>query len=214
MHRLRSNILLCLVPFIAVFVLSYSSAAPVDERIVKIQKAYENIKDLRGSFVQKSYIKDLKKTETYKGTFSIKRPMMMKWSYQGANAQDVVINNDEITIYQKREKQAFQGTFDRETYGQAPMALLSGFGKIEEEFTITDKRGKLILKPKKPMGAILSIEMELSDSEFPITSFTVIDSYSNRITMDLKDVKINTGVEDAFFRPDLPKDVTILRQNP
>lgn len=191
-----------------------ASAASVDERIINIQKAYEDIKDMKGSFVQKSFIKDLKKTDTFKGTFYIKRPLRMRWSYEGMNAQDVLINNDEITIFQKKEKQAFQGTFDRQTYGQAPIALLSGFGKIGEEFTVTDNRGKLMLKPKKPMGGILSIEMELSDSEFPIKSFTVIDSYTNRITMELRDVKINTGVEDALFHPALPKDVTIFRQNP
>jgi outer membrane lipoprotein carrier protein len=194
-------------------ILPSAYATSVDVEIIKIQKAYENIKDIKGSFIQKSYIKDLKKTETFKGTFYIKRPLRMKWSYEGNNAQDVLINNDEITIYQKKEKQAFRGRFDRETYGQAPIALLSGFGSIQEEFTVSDKEGKLLLKPKKPMGGILSIEMELSDGTFPIRSFTVIDSYSNRITMDLRDVRINTGLEDAFFNPALPKDVKIFRQD-
>jgi outer membrane lipoprotein carrier protein len=194
-------------------ILPSAYATSVDVEIIKIQKAYENIKDIKGSFIQKSYIKDLKKTETFKGTFYIKRPLRMKWSYEGNNAQDVLINNDEITIYQKKEKQAFRGRFDRETYGQAPIALLSGFGSIQEEFTVSDKEGKLLLKPKKPMGGILSIEMGLSDGTFPIRSFTVIDSYSNRITMDLRDVRINTGLEDAFFNPALPKDVKIFRQD-
>ena len=190
-----------------------ASAASVDEQVIKIQKAYENIKDIKGSFVQKSFMKDLKKTETFNGSFYIKRPMKMKWSYEGSNAQDVLINNDEITIYQKQEKQAFQGRFDRDTYGQAPIALLSGFGKIQDEFTVSNKQGNLLLKPKKPMGGVLSIEIELSNSEFPIKSFTVIDSYSNRITMELTDVKINTGLADSFFDQTLPKDVTIIRQN-
>jgi outer membrane lipoprotein carrier protein len=199
--------------FIFGLFLSPTSAASVDVEVIRIQKAYENIKDIRGSFIQKSFLKDLKKTETFKGRFFIKRPMKMKWSYEGGNAQDVLLNNDEITIYQKKEKQAFQGTFDRDTYGQAPIALLSGFGRIQEEFSVSDKKGKLLLKPKKSMGGVLSIEIELSDDAFPIKSFTVIDSYSNRIEMDLADVKINTGLEDALFDPALPKDVTIYRQN-
>jgi outer membrane lipoprotein carrier protein len=193
--------------------LTPASAASVDVEIIRIQKAYENIKDIRGSFIQKSFMKDLKKTETFKGQFYIKRPMKMKWSYEGNNAQDVLINKDEITIYQKKEKQAFQGKFDRDTYGQAPIALLNGFGNIQEEFAVSDKKGKLFLKPKKPMGGVLSIEIELSEGEFPIRSFTVIDSYANRIEMVLTDVKINTGLEDAFFDPALPKGVTIFRQN-
>lgn len=187
--------------------------ASVDEEIAKIQQAYENIKDISGAFVQKSYIKDLKHTETFKGQFFIKRPMKMKWSYMGGNAQDVLINNEAITIYQVKEKQAFKGTFDRNTYGQAPIALLSGFGKIQEEFTVTDQKGKLLLKPKKTMGEIISIEIETAEGVFPIKSFTIHDSLSNRIEMTLKDVSINSGLKDDFFELALPKGVAVFDQN-
>lgn len=190
------------------------AAASVEEEIVKIQKAYENIKDISGSFIQKSHIKDLKRTDTFKGQFFIKRPMKMKWNYKGDNAQDVLIDNDKIIIYQKKEKQAFKGKFDRETYGQAPIALLSGFGKIQEEFNVSEKNGKLILTPKKPMGGIQTIEIEPSGGEFPIKSFVINDTYANRIEMTLKDVKINTGLEDKFFELSLPKGVTIYEHNP
>jgi chaperone LolA len=190
---------------------AFSSA---EEEMAKIQKAYENIKDISGNFVQKSHIKDLKRTDTFQGQFIIKRPMKMKWNYKGENPQEVLINNEEITIYQKKEKQAFKGKFDRETYGQAPISLLSGFGKIQEEFTVSEKNGKLILKPKLPMGGILSIEIEPAQGAFPIKSFTVYDSYSNKIEMTLKDIKINTGFEDKLFELSLPKGVTVFQQNP
>jgi outer membrane lipoprotein carrier protein len=191
-----------------------AAASSADEEITRIQNAYEGLKDISGSFVQKSYIKDLKKTETFSGKFFIKRPMKMRWNYTGENAQDVLINNDEIIIYQKKEKQAFRSKFDRGTYGQAPIALLSGFGNIKEEFSVAEKSGKLLLRPKKPMGGILSIEIETSGDEFPIRSFTIHDSYSNRIEMTLKDIKINAGLEDKFFELSLPKGVTVLEHNP
>ncbi len=198
---------------IAQFLLiSASSAYSADDEVTRIQKAYENIKDISGNFIQKSYIKDLKRTDTFKGRFFIKRPMKMKWEYKGDNAQEVFISNDRIFVYQIREKQAFSSKFDRETYGQAPIALLSGFGKIKEEFSVTDKAGKLILKPRKPMGGILSIEITPSEGEFPIGSFTIYDSYSNKIEMLLKDVKINTGLEDKLFEPLIPEGVNILTQ--
>jgi outer membrane lipoprotein carrier protein len=208
------------VLIISLFTLHFSvfttslNAFSVEGDIAKIQKAYENIKDISGSFVQKSYIKDLKRIDTFKGQFFIKRPLEMKWAYKGDDAQEVFINNDEITIYQKKEKQAFRGKFDRDTYGQAPIALLSGFGKIQEEFFISGKNGKLLLKPKKSMRGILLIEVEPSGGEFPIRSFIINDSYSNRIEMILDNIKINTGLEDKLFRPSIPKDVTIYEYNP
>ena len=219
MNRLKINFRYSVFFFLlfTVYWLLFSvsfSAASAEEEVLKIQKAYEKIKDISGNFVQKSYIKDLKRTDTFKGQFFIKRPMKMKWSYKGENSQEVLITNEEITIYQKKEKQAFKGRFDRETYGQAPIALLSGFGKIQEEFNVSEKNGKLILKPQKPMGGILTIEIEPSEGEFPIKSFTINDSLSNRIEMALKDIKVNTGLEDKFFELSLPKGVNIFEHTP
>jgi outer membrane lipoprotein-sorting protein len=184
-------------------------ADTVEEEISRIQTAYEKLSDLKGSFVQKSHIKDLRRTDTYKGQFFIKRPMKMKWEYRGEKAQEIYISNDRITIYQKKEKQAFSGKFDRNTYGQSPIALLGGFGKIQEEFSVTSKDGNLILKPKTPMKGIISIEIEPSDGEFPISSLTIRDSYSNRIEIRLKDITINSGLKEGLFEPSLPKDVNV-----
>ena len=64
------------------------------------------------------------------------------------------------------------------------------------------------------MGGILSIEIEPSQGEFPIRSFIINDSHSNRIEIILNDIKINTGLEDKLFRPSIPKDVTIYELNP
>ncbi|OGW41535.1 MAG: hypothetical protein A2Y97_04845 [Nitrospirae bacterium RBG_13_39_12] len=185
------------------------SASSCKEDITKIQKAYENIKDIKGGFVQKSHIKDLKRTDTYEGEFFIKTPLKMKWDYKGDMAQEVIINNGDIFIYQKKEKQAFRGKFDKDTYGQAPIALLNGFGRINEEFHVSKEKDRLILKPKNPMGSIISVEIEPSENEFPINSFTINDSRSNRVEIVLKDVKINTGLKDSLFELSLPKSVTI-----
>jgi len=167
------------------------------------------IGDIRGSFIQKSHIKDLKRTDTYIGEFLIKRPFKMKWEYKGEIPQEVFIKNDEIIIYQKKARQAFKGKFERDTYGQAPIALLGGFGRIQEEFSVTERNGRLLLKPKKPMGAVVSIEIKPSEGEFPINSFVIHDSHANRIEITLKNVKVNTGLKDGLFEPSFPRDVEI-----
>ncbi len=184
-------------------------ASSVDEEIQKIQKSYESIKDIRGNFIQKSSIKDLKRTDTYKGQFFVKIPKKLRWEYQGEVPQEVFINNDQILIYQKKEKQAFKSKFDWNTYGQAPIALLNGFGKIQDEFLVSQKNGNLMLKPKQTMGGILSVEIVLSEGGFPISSFTIRDSHSNKIEIILTDIKINTDLKDALFEPSLPKDIKI-----
>lgn len=204
------------VIYIFIFTLfSLFSFAPevngTEPGVEKIQKAYEGLKDLKGNFVQTSHIKDLKRTDTYKGSFMIKMPALMKWHYRAADNKEteVFLKNDELIIYQKQEKQAFRARFDRETYGQAPLAILGGFGKIEQEFDISSKGEKLILKPKKPMGAFISIELTLSGNGFPIAVLSIIDKRANRIDIAFKDVALNTGVKDSVFNFSLPKGVSM-----
>jgi outer membrane lipoprotein carrier protein len=191
-----------------------SYALSASEKVDGIQKAYENIKDISGSFTQKSYLKDLKRTDTYNGQLFIKKPQKMKVIYKGENPAEIFISNDSVVIYQKKEKQAYKSAFDSNTYGQTPIVLLSGLGKMQEEFSVTEKNGRLFLKPKKPMGKILSLEVETSDGEFPIKSLTIHDSASNTITIALKDIKINTGIDDKVFEPSLPKGTAIVEHNP
>jgi outer membrane lipoprotein carrier protein len=203
------SFLFCIFPLAGT---SYALSA--GEKVAGIQKAYENIKDISGSFTQKSYLKDLKRTDTYNGQLFIKKPQKMKVIYKGENSAEIFINNDSVVIYQKKEKQAFKSAFDSNTYGQTPIVLLSGLGKIQEEFSVTEKNGRLFLKPKKPMGTILSLEVETSDGEFPIKALTIHDSASNMITITLKDIKINTGIDDKVFEPSLPKGTPIVEHNP
>lgn len=200
--------------FLTIYVSPSFALQAVDE-VTRIQKAYENIKDIKGNFTQKSYIKDLKRTDTYKGRFFIKPPKV-KWEYKGDKPQVVYITGSDIIIYQKKEKQVFTSKFDRSTYGQAPIALLSGFGNIDKEFDVSDdtlnSSNRLILKPKKPMGNISQIELSLSGGEFPIESLTIIDALSNRVDIYLTDVGINAGLKDKMFEFYLPEDATLFQQ--
>ncbi len=189
-----------------------AAASDADQQIARIQKAYENIKDLKGSFVQKSVIKDLDKTETYKGEFFIKPPLKMKWVYKGKDAQDLTINNDTVLIYKKGDNQAYKSRFDRKTYGQTPVALLGGFGNIKEEFIASGKDDSIILKPRRPMGNVTSIRVRTSEEGFPIRSFVINDSHSNVVEIVISDVKINTGLKDSIFSLSLPKEVNVLEQ--
>ncbi len=191
-----------------------SISSELDDNIEKIQKAYEKNKDLKGSFTQKNIIKDLNKTDAYKGEFFIKQPLRMKWVYTGKAAQDVFINNDAVLIYKRGDKQAYKGKFDRATYGQTPAALLSGFGNIREEFTITGKGNTLLLKPKKSIGNVTSISLTMSEEDFPIQSFTIQDGRSNVIEIMLKNVKLNTGLKDSLFEFSLPKGVHVYEYSP
>jgi outer membrane lipoprotein carrier protein len=191
-----------------------SASAELDRNIETIQKAYEKIKDMKGSFTQKNTITDLNKTDTYKGEFFIKQPLRMKWVYSGKTAQDIYISDETVLIYKSGDKQAYKAKFDKSTYGQTPVALLSGFGNIRQEFNISGRGNTLLLIPKNPLGSVSSITVVLSKGEFPIKSFTIQDGRSNVIEIMLTGVRVNNGLKDSFFEFSLPAGVNVYEYNP
>lgn len=211
-HQVSFFVIAALAVFIHSAVPTNSCASDADQQIARIQKAYETIRDLKGTFVQKSLIRDLNKTEIYRGRFFIKPPFKMKWEYKGKTAQDLTINNDTVLIYKKGDNQAYKSKFDRQTYGQTPVALLGGFGNVKDEFLVSVKDDTLVLTPKKPMGNITSIRIRTSEEGFPIRYFAIYDSYSNMVEIVLNGVSINTGIKDSVFDLSLPKEVNVFEQ--
>ncbi|MBI5632418.1 MAG: outer membrane lipoprotein carrier protein LolA [Nitrospirae bacterium] len=207
---MKKNVLMVLT-LLLTLIPSVSFAAGTDDAVARIQKAYEGIKDMKGTFVQKNVIRDLNKTDTYTGEFFVKRPLRMKWAYKGKASQDLLINNDTVLIYKKGDNQAYRSKFNKETYGQSPVVLLTGMGNIKEEFTITGSEKILTLKPKKSMAGIVSITLHLSDTDFPIRAFTIRDG-RNTVEIELKEIKINTGIKDSLFDLNLPKGVNVYEQ--
>jgi outer membrane lipoprotein carrier protein len=189
---------------------SVSYAAGLEDSVDKIQKAYDEVVDVRGNFVQKNTIKELKHTYTYKGSFYIKSPKI-RWEFTGEKAQTVYIDKEHIIIYQKKEKQVFKSKFDKATYGQTPLAFLMGLGNIREEFDAASGPGNtIVLKPKKSMGSITRIEIKPAQGAFPIKAITIIDKLSNITNITLSDVRVNTGLKDSLFRFTPPKGVAIM----
>ncbi|MBI4838215.1 MAG: outer membrane lipoprotein carrier protein LolA [Nitrospirae bacterium] len=196
---------------------TFASAATVDEITASLQKKYGEINDVSGKFSQKSYIKDLEKTEKYEGRFFISmRPVMkMKWIYTSPRDEEVFINGADIWMYKRSEKQALKGKFGKDAYGQVPMALLNSIGDLKANFDITVlKDDTLELKPKQQMGFIKKIHLVTDTKEFPVKSFTMFDVYGNRIEISVKDAQINSGLGEQVFIFKAPSGVEVFEFNP
>lgn len=174
-----------------------------------IQSAYKNLTDAKGAFVQKSFIKEIGETETYKGDFYMKIPSKMFYKYRQGSKDKVLVEGNTILLYQQNQNQVVKSKFDPASYGAAPVALLGGLGNLQREFNITEKNGKLLLTPKGPMGGITLLEIVPSKNPFPIKSMTM-HMKSSTISLTFEDVKTNTGIKDSVFRLNQPAGAAFL----
>ena len=194
-----------------------SYASDVDKLVTLIEDRSRTIQDIQGRFIQKSYIKDLDRTESYKGEFFISRRSgtKMKWIYEKPRDEEVIITGTDIWIYKRSEKQALKSRFSEGSYGQTPIALLSSLQNLRNNFDITMAGHRVLrLLPKRPMGAVKKVLLRVDDNNFPITGFTFIDAYDNRIDIEITDVRINPGLKDSIFVFKAPPGVEVFDFNP
>lgn len=182
-----------------------------DTALSKLNKAYKNINDASGSFIQTSYIKDLDKTQKFKGRFFIKGDKI-RWQYEGEFPQVIFLNRETLIVYDRKRKQAIQSIFSEEKYGQLPIALLSRMADFEKDFEITEKsENTLILIPKTKMGNIKKIEITIQDEDFPIKLLKFIDTSANTVRIDFYSVTINKNLKDSIFQFIPKKDDNVLK---
>ena len=182
-----------------------------DTALSKLNKAYKNINDASGSFIQTSYIKDLDKTQKFKGRFFIKGDKI-RWQYEGEFPQVIFLNRETLIVYDRKRKQAIQSIFSEEKYGQLPIALLSRIADFEKDFEITEKsENTLILIPKTKMGNIKKIEITIQDEDFPIKLLKFIDTSVNTVRIDFYSVTINKNLKDSIFQFIPKKDDNVLK---
>ncbi|GBE05740.1 MAG TPA: outer membrane lipoprotein chaperone LolA [Nitrospirae bacterium] len=204
------------ISLLAVFMLStISSASTVDTIVEKIQNKDKEIQNMRGTFLQTSYITDLDRVERYEGEFFVKKPSSMKWTYSKPRDEEITISGNTTWIYKRSEKQALRTTFSRDSYGQVPLALINSLGSLKNDFDIKlIKENTLELTPKNRMGFIEKILLETGSGDFPVKTFKIFDTHGNRILITLKDVRINPGLEDSFFMFKAPAGVEVFDFNP
>jgi len=185
-------------------------AATVDDVVNDIQKKLASIHDLKGSFTQTSYLKDLEKTEAYSGTFYIKKPSGIMWEYKSPRDEKVFIKGEDMWIYKRSQKQAIRGRFSKETYSQAPIALLSGLENLRSDFDITlTGQDTLNLRPKRRMGFMQEVIIRSVSKNFPLKTLKVFDMYGNIITIELADIRTNTRLEDSLFTFTVPQGIEV-----
>src|SRR5689334_2906887 len=108
----------------------------VQEVVKKIQARYEKTKDLQALFVQKTRREGFSTPVTSTGRFFIKKPGRLRWDYKEPATEEIYVNKDDVKMYVPEHKQVLVGKLTYMAASQAPLQLLQGVAKLDEEFDI------------------------------------------------------------------------------
>ena len=200
------------------------SLEEVREVVKKIQARYEKTKDLQASFIQKTRIEGFSTPVISTGRFYIKKPGRLRWDYTEPATEEIYVNKEDVKMYVPEHKQVLIGKLTYMAASQAPLQLLQGVAKLDEEFDIEPTANKergaggiplVSLTPKQgraePERAIQKIVIEVQPKTYFLKTIALHEVSGNVATFEFSELKPNSGLKDELFDFKAPADVEIVR---
>ena len=183
------------------FAFPLAEASETDSLVTEVETKLAAINNLTGSFTQSSYIKDLEETQQYAGTFYIKKPSSIMWEYKAPRDEKILMKDDTTWIHKRSQNQVIKSKFNKESYNQAPIAMLTGMEKLKDDYEITmPEKNALHLVPRRRIGSVQLIVIETVQGSFPVRTLTIFDTYGNIVIIELSDIAINPELDESLFQ--------------
>ena len=201
--------------FILLSALIGHAETPEQQALDAVQKNYEKVLTFQAKFTQKSYIKMMNKTRDTKGTVSIKKPGMMKWTYGAPDIQVLISNGNTLWHYVSDEKQVPKVPIQSIYTANTPALFLAGKGKLIQTFNIEsvslDKNPiSITLTPKEDDQALSRLKLFANKKNYQITGSTVYDKLGNKTEIRFSQIKTNKNISEKTFQFQVPPNVEVL----
>jgi outer membrane lipoprotein carrier protein len=206
-----------------------AAAAPELRTVLeRMQKRYDQAKDLRARFSQNYTRAVVGRATLSTGTLTFKKPGRMRWDYEKPEPRMFLSTGQVLWLYEPEEKQAFKQDL-KSSQLPAALAFLMGKGKLADEFEIAfapeqaaDGKAQLAgrpgdlrlqLSPKQPQSTYKSILFVVDPKEFLVRESVLVDAQGNANHFIFDDVVVNTKVADALFKWTPPAGVRVVDTN-
>ena len=210
---------------------AFAADEPADEKakqevaeiVKKVQARYEKTKDLQADFTQKTRIEGFTTPVLSSGRVYIKKPGHLRWDYREPAVEEIYVNKDDVRMYVPEHKQVLVGKLTHMAASQAPLQLLQGVARIDDEFDVQptgQERGaggirRVTLIPKagrsEPDRAIQRIVIEVQPKTYYLKTIALHEVSGNVATFEFVDLKPNSGLADELFEFKTPSDVEVVK---
>jgi outer membrane lipoprotein carrier protein len=158
------------------------------------------------------------------GRLYIKKPGLLRWDYLDPTVEEIYVNRNEVMMYVPEHKQVLVGKLSQMAASQAPLQLLQGVAKLDEEFTVEPTRegGRgegglplITLLPKQAdaeaMRTVLRIVLEVQPKTYFIKSVSIHEISGNISTFQFSNLKANSDLDKSVFQFDVPAGVEVVK---
>lgn len=144
------RLLVCAIALFGAITSIPSYAADVESGRKRVESFLQGLEGLQAEFQQVLTDRSGRSIDEASGTLAIKRPNRFRWDYREPYQQVIVADGSRIWLYDTDLEQVTVRKLD-DTLSATPAMLLSGEGKLEENFTVIGV---------KTEGGVQWVEME------------------------------------------------------
>lgn len=192
--------------------LAATSAARAASAEEELKQFVDRVNTLSGRFSQTQVDEKGELLSSGSGTMALARPGKFRWSYEQPYQQLMICDGAKIWAYDPDLQQVSVRPAGEALAG-TPAELLAQRAKLADNFYVEDRGEKegyrqVALTPKTEQGDFRAIELWLKGGVPSRLAFH--DQLGGRTDLELREVKVNTGVDEAQFRFSPPKGVEVV----
>jgi outer membrane lipoprotein carrier protein len=201
---------------------SASLVPGLDETALRVQKTYEETRDLTARFTQESTSAALGRSQTAEGRVAVRKPGKMRWDYEGKSGkpgQVLVSDGKTLWIYNPEDRSVIKseigGALER-----TPLAFLMGLGELTRDFEVSRPPADLVLgrpgdvvlalTPKAAIAALQHLYLAVDPKRALVTAALIVDPFGNRTRLAFEDIRTNSGVPESRFAFTVPPGVQVV----
>jgi outer membrane lipoprotein carrier protein len=183
-----------------------------------LQKRYASVNTLTARFQQNYRAPGIDQNES--GTFSMKKPGLMRWEYQVPETKLFIANGRETFLYTPADRQVLVQKFSPSELHSTPLQFLLGQGDLSRSFSASWEtefrpklQGTLLLRlaPRDPQADYTFLVLEIDAATFDIRRMVIHERTGNTSEFILTDVATNVKVDGKQFDFKVPKGVEVVR---
>ena len=185
----------------------------LDDIISKIEARYGGIDALTARFVQTTR-SSVFGAEEQGGALKVKRPSMMRWSFDGEGGKEFVTDGKTMWIYTRADNQVLKYEDVSSVKSQADN-LLQSLDRIDEMFEVSlvddgdAALHTLSLKPREGEAQFKTLRLVL-DEQVMLKGLTMTDTFDNVTELAFSNVQLDAVLPASAFSFEVPEGAQVV----
>ncbi len=201
------------------------AAKPAEELALKVEATYAAFSDVTIDFNQIYLQKARGRLQAESGKLYVARPKKLRWDYLSPKQKFFVYDGTAAYFYVVEDAQVIKDAHFEKSKLSSALGFLWGEGALLANFKAGSCQNKkpeicpagrqcscLLLEPKEPIPEVERMELMVDKENFLVHGAFLNDPLGNETTYVFSAYKLNSGLNDAWFKFVPPDGITVLEQ--